>query len=587
MSVNVYLPSGTSSLFAGSLSYLLELHVPVTVDFGPYETKFLQTGIRLSPQAPCVLCVGKMYRHPDNHPHLVNFATFTPADAPTDLVVEVSNPSAHPLKPPSGGQLVLIVFCVPLAPVRMDLLCVQRRLDEPRVRGRCPVSILAMRTSKSTLDLEVAASNLAWRPFSRGNRLTASVSLDVSSTNMRRFHIAHVISCSHSDIYVDQVTVVQSSGVVYVSFATKYATIAAPSNIAFKILFREEDDAQLEDKRITFPRYPDPTVCTPHKYGLRVLSPRDAALTPGKPVRMYVSISYFSRAAYAGLFTPLYRPGLSCQIVPWKERQVLSMTVRSSFTTELKAGEPLGDMYFVSRDTLRVKKTSPSAAADATSYSILVHPAETGAGGPARSRRPPPAHRRPSTSSSGAKRGSMNPGFSEFWSEFPPPDSKRARTRSESEKNAAKEQRPPDPPESERQAPTYPEVERFSEHDEALEIVPTGAVFKLKQLIPILLHCKNRDSPITRGPPKKIGRASAASLPSPRWHSELCVGTLVGTAPASQAPYGHSPPFSNILALQAQRTKHYQSPPQLQLQPAPPAVFFHPLGALQRLQQNI
>lgn len=514
MSVTVHIARPLATDTPGGLVYALELVVRVEALFMPFETKILNTGVRIAPQTPCVLCMGKSSRRPGPL-HIVSFAAFGPPGIPSGISVEVSNPTRYVLGL-QDTDLRILIFAVPLSPVRLDLLCIQRRLEEPRAKPKCPVNVLAMTPNERSLDLEVAASDLNWKPYARGNRSIATIGLDVSRSDIQRFHTATVQSCSRSDVYVDQIVVHYSTGSLYISFVTKHEFPAPPSSLAFKIVFHEEDEESRESPRITFPRYPDPTICVPQPYGMKIFNPHDVVLLPDNPTRVTVGLSYSSQGAYLGFFTPTYSDDIACQVVTWKEQEMLSMILVSTRTVHVPRGRVLGDLHFVLTNTIRTKRIAPSLY-NSTLYTISICT--------------PKIASPPDTSAADSETATNVSGDSEDSDTPPPPDrdlriGKRRNSNTEPEPSTKRRL----PPQSTRSTGNLPTLTtdrqtqipnhsgRFTEYDQSVEIFPSGSVFKLKQLVPFLLVLGERRHPFHRGAPKKIAPVGAVRI-RPCWRA--------------------------------------------------------------------
>ncbi|AFX83398.1 a84 [Rat cytomegalovirus ALL-03] len=483
MSATVHIPTALTQP-TSRLSYVLELLVKLDTAFAPFETKLLKTGITITPQVPCIICIGKSSRRPCP-PHTVNLITMGPTDLPRDISVEVTNPSARTLGHYHEAKLAIVIFAIPLVRVRMDLLCIQRNFERPRSKSHCSVNVLTITPDKKTLDLEITSSKLVWSPCAGNTRLTTTVIADIMRYDVRRFHTAEIKSYSTLGIYLEELAVTQSCGTLHATFVTTYESVLAPSSMSFKIRLKEEKEETLKEHRITFPRFPDPTVCVPQAYGLQIHARHKILLAPGTLSKIDIPLSYYSKGTYTGLFTPKTRRHVTCQFVVWKERQSLSFVVSSTAPVEIAQGDMLGDVNFIPSYTLRTKKITQTTT-PSTRYTITV----TG------------SHEN-TTKKQNRKSNRKNNQSTEVKT-FPitqQPSTKRKRSTS----GETEEVIIFDEPMVEQRSLT-PSYEQFTDTDETVDVAPSGAVFKLKRLLPLLHHLDGRDPFATHSSPKKIAR---------------------------------------------------------------------------------
>lgn len=477
---------------------MFELHIPLDLIFRPYQRRRFDTGISITPTDQCIICIGKSAKRPSPL-HTMNLMVFKPGDDMSNIVLEIFNPTSRVLENYREAKLALIIFAIPLSVVHLDMLRVQHIPCDSRSRTRCPVSILAMSPNEHTLDIEVAATKLSWRAFPRGNRIMTSVSMDIMRADMRRYNTVDVLSCSHPDVYVDQITVSQDYGTVHITFVTKYAITQPPSALGFKLLFKDDADNPTDKKKIVFPRYPDPTVCLPYPCGLKVFAPQDIIIKPGHTVRTDICLSYTSRGAYLGLFTPSRIDHVCSQIVVWEENENLTMFLKSSTTNvEIRAGQALGDLNFLPCETVRRTHVPPSMTMS-TKYTIqILDPNHT-------KQKRKMKDRRSSYNNNNETSGKQS---QNIWNETSPHNGKRKRPHSTSDLIDILSNTRSDLDANNRHFNT------FTDLDDAIEIVPSGAVFKLKHLIPLMLSSDDRDVPCIRGLPKKIVNCLSFSVPS-------------------------------------------------------------------------
>nr|WEG72005.1 protein UL84 [Murid betaherpesvirus 2] len=524
------------------LSYTLELLIDLDVSFDPYETKLLDTGVRVTPHTACILFCTKI-SSAASPPHAVDFVALGPnardADEGKDrdraISMEVSNPSGKTL-PPQGTPLRLILFALPLAPVRLDLLWIQKRPEDPRNRPRFPISILSVTPGVHSLDVELVATGLSWRAYPRDRRLMTVIPLDMFRADIRRYCTAEIRSCTQKGVYVHEVTTTQTTGNAYLTLLTRTEEEVPPSSLVLRIVFREEETlgttppiavtgrrgfppAAPSQRWVAFNTSPDPTFCVPHGYGITITCPRNVHLFPGHQSRVDISVSFCSERAHLGLFIPAPRENVSCQIVAWKERQTLSLALTATVSTDLARGDLLGDAYFLPSNAPRVRRTTPPAPTSRYT-ALLTDPGDpTGKGGGNRLHYQ--QHRR--TGPDGrAKRGVLTSGERDLWAGYPPPEARRKRTHAEILYSGYPIAYPN--PSTAAETPAAAQGEAFSDDDDTLEIYPCGTIFKLKQLIPLVLEESNerRDGPAAaapRGPPKKIGTVTSLRRRG-RWTAE-------------------------------------------------------------------
>lgn len=489
MSATVHIPNALTQP-TSRLSYVLEILVKLDTAFAPFETKILKTGITITPQVPCIVCVGKSSRRPCP-PHAVNLLTMGPTDLAREISVEVTNPSARTLGHYHEARLAIVIFAIPLAPVRMDLLCIQRNFERPRSKAHCSVNVLTITPDKKTLDLEITSSKMVWVPCAGNTRLTTTVMIDIMRYDVRRFHTAEIKSYSALGIYLEELAVTQSCGTLHATFVTKYESVLAPSNMSFKIRLKEEKEETLKENRITFPRFPDPTVCVPQAYGLQIHARQNILVAPGILSKVDIPLSYYSKGTYTGLFTPKTRRHVTCQFVAWKERQTLSFAVSSTAPVEIAQGDMLGDINFIPSYTLRTKKVTQTTT-PSTRYTITV----TGS--------------QENTSKKQNRKNVRKSSQSTENKTFPvtqQPSIKRKRSTSDDTEEVVVFDEP-----MVEQRPIKLSYEHFTDTDETVDVAPSGAVFKLKRLLPLLHHLDGRDPFQTHSSPKKIAHVLAVQI---------------------------------------------------------------------------
>lgn len=502
------------------LSYTLELLIDLDVPFDPYETKVLNTGVKATPHTACILFCTKI-SSASSPPHAVDFVAVGPNerssndyDSSSQISVEVTNPSSKILLP-QETPLRLILFALPLAPVRPGLLWIQKKAEDPRGRPRFPISILAVIPSVNSLDIELVATGLCWKPYPRDQRLTTVISLDMFKADIRRYTTAQIRSCTQKGVYVHEVMTTQATGNVYITLLTREGEVVPPSSLVLRITFHGEETPETattfssmvstpslpSQKWIAFNTSPDPTFYIPHSHGITITCPKNVHLFPGHQSRIEISVSFCSEQAHLGLFIPSPRDNVSCQITAWREKRVLSLVVTATVSTDLYRGELLGTAYFLPSNTLRVRKTTPPIPT--SKYTALL----------TELRDPPDKHRRSDDLTS--RRDTPISGERNFWSEYPPPEARKKRPHAETLYSEYPIAYPK--PSATIETPGTSQGDPFSDGDETLEIYPCGTIFKLKQLIPLILEESNerRGGSKTgghRGPPKKIGTVTTLQL---------------------------------------------------------------------------
>lgn len=461
---------------AGVLSYTLELNVKLDFAFAPFETRTLNTGITITPEIPCIVCVGKSGKRP-NAPHMVTFRTYRPTSSSFTIHLDVSNPTSRLLG--HLTSLSIIIFAVPVLPVKLDLLRVEQRIDEQRSRGHSPVNILAITPDETCLHLEIVATRLIWKLFTRDKRHTTLVTFNASQYDAWKFNTSTVISCSNSNVYIDQITAVQRTGNIHISFVTTHENADLPTEIAFKLMLRKEDNNEL--KKVIFPRYPDPSLCTPSAYGLKIHCPRDFIIYPEHNIRIDISVSYSSNGRYLGLFAPESFENISCQVLAWEEREILSIMLSSYAPIHFSKGQILGEVYFLPSDTLKTRKVTYSMA---NNINYTVHIFEP--------------KNNPCNALTLPKNGHQSDTVRE-------PKKKKQKTHNHSRKTQPNQNKP---------QPKYVQLKEIVKRDSWIEVIPSGALFKLNELTPMLIHCVKRHSSTSYPRPKKIYHTISVDIPS-------------------------------------------------------------------------
>nr|WEG69081.1 protein UL84 [Mastomys natalensis cytomegalovirus 2]WEG69219.1 protein UL84 [Mastomys natalensis cytomegalovirus 2]WEG69358.1 protein UL84 [Mastomys natalensis cytomegalovirus 2]WEG69496.1 protein UL84 [Mastomys natalensis cytomegalovirus 2]WEG69634.1 protein UL84 [Mastomys natalensis cytomegalovirus 2] len=514
MSITVRVPDAAKIVRTNALSYAVELRIRVDTVFTPFQRKILKTGVRVIPNIPCILCVGKSSKRP-NQQHIVIFKMLGPEDMPVDLNLEVMNPTSRNLGHNTYSRLSVLMFAIPLVSVRLDLLSLERKYEDYRSKPRCPVSTLATTPTEKTLDLEVVASKLTWKPFSRDKRMISMIGVDASKHDVHRFTTANIVSCSAVDIYVDQVTSIQTTGSVYVTFVTQHSNTVLPETIAFRMLLQEQET---HSNRITFHRYPDPSLCTPTAYGLKILSPKTFIVTPDEPIRLDIPVSYDSEGKYVGMFVPKIINSVSFQLITWKERQILSILVTSIKPANFSKGTALGEIHFIRSESFKTRKVNPNMA-NITRYTVNVVD-------------PTPDLGRQQSETDGKtyqKKRSLASIIREFRRNTSDTRKKRKidepvpeRTNDENHDNQ-KEQGEHSGDHNDPEPSTKNDVRNKAlvpiETETLVDIVPSGALFKLKHLVPLLLHQPGVTATEPLGLPKKIAKISSVEI-SGCWQPE-------------------------------------------------------------------
>lgn len=537
--------SDTSRTTTGTqnrLSYTLELLIDLDVSFDPYETKLLDTGVRVTPHTACILFCTKI-SSASSPPHAVDFVAMGPnerdanegKDKNKTISMEVTNPSNKTL-PPQGTPLRLILFALPLAPVCLDLLWIQKRPEDPRNRTRFPISILSVTPGVHSLDIELVATSLSWKAYPRDRRLMTVIPLDMFKADIRRYCTAEIRSCTQKGVYVHEVTTTQTTGNAYITLLTRTEEEVPPSSLVLRIVFREEETLETtppitvtgkgnspptapSQRWVAFNTSPDPTFCVPHGYGITITCPRNVHLFPGHQSRVDISVSFCSERAHLGLFIPAPRENVNCQIVAWKERQTLSLALTATVSTDLARGDLLGDAYFLPSNALRARKTTPPVAT--SKYTALLTDPSDPTGKNGGNKLHYQQHRRQGPDGK-SKRGVLTSGERDFWAGYPPPEARRKRTHAEILYSGYPIAYPK--PSATIDPPATSRTEPFSDDDDTLEIYPCGTIFKLKQLIPLVLEESNErrhgsTTAAPRGPPKKIGTVTSLRLQG-RWTAD-------------------------------------------------------------------
>ncbi|QQL09890.1 Ba112 [Baboon cytomegalovirus] len=398
-----------------------------TVTIQPHQSYTLRTGIKVEVNEPAIILATQFT--PESQPCQrydtdiqVKHAALE-ARSIENVTVQVHNPTDRPLSP-ATGPLSLYVYAIPLEPVSIPQLVLQR--GENR-KHRLPVADAVIQQIDASWHSRLTVSRLIWtrnqsRYRSHGVFHTTSFVFNPQNMPLDAVNMASELVCSLPDTHVTNVQKINKQEIkVYLECLQE----EAPDTKAFVHLSWTQGRYD-----ITPSRNPKPFLVPHDRNGFAILCPQTLHLKPGKMSHIMLDV-YFESDDYVGLICPKSIPGISFTCNPLMNTQPVFLEVRAEHESiYLEKFELIGWLHFIKRKSLLVK--NPTAAecpgfidqhrimakleyddiyserADEESSDSSSSESEAEYSRPGRSgrRRPPPKRRTPSTVRGGKRKAS-------------------------------------------------------------------------------------------------------------------------------------------------------------------------------------